>query len=212
MDNKNNSSVSGRLIVLDGPDGCGKSTQVEMLCEYLNKMGIESVSFRDPGDTSIGNQIRSILLSTESEEMATMTEFLLYMSSRAQLWSERIKPALAAGKWVVMDRWISSTYAYQGYAGAFGAERVISIAELVLERLWPDLTFILDVDLQTAAKRMDRELDRMEQKGDEYHAMVRQGFLQLAGTRDDFLVVDARRDIAQVHVQIIQKINRIKVN
>ncbi len=198
--------LQGRLIVLDGPDGCGKSTQVKMLCDWVVGQGVDVVTFRDPGDTRIGEKIREILLSPEHEAMGTMTEFLLYMASRAQLWSEKIAPALAQGSCVVLDRWLSSTCAYQGHAGEFGVDRVLRVAEDTLERVWPDATIILDVDTETAAQRMDRELDRMELKGKLYHQKVRQGFLDLAETQDRFAVVDATQSIKLVHEAVIQAI------
>ncbi|MCF7973040.1 MAG: dTMP kinase [Phycisphaerae bacterium] len=196
--------LQGRLIVLDGPDGCGKSTQVKMLCAWIARQGVEVRTFRDPGDTRIGEQVREILLSPAHEAMGTMTEFLLYMASRAQLWSEKIAPALAQGCCVVLDRWLSSTCAYQGHAGGFGVDRVLRVAQDTLERVWPDVTIILDVDTDTAAQRMDRELDRMELKGQAYHQKVRQGFLNLAQTQDRFVVVDATQPIDGVHKAVIQ--------
>ena len=141
--------------------------------------------------------------------MGTMTEFLLYMASRAQLWSEKIAPALAQGSCVVLDRWLSSTCAYQGHAGEFGVDRVLRVAEDTLERVWPDATIILDVDTDTAVQRMDRELDRMELKGQTYHQNVRQGFLNLAQTQDDFAVVDATRPIDVVHEAVIQGVREL---
>jgi len=200
--------LSGRFIVLDGPDGCGKSTHVKMLRQGLASQGVDTVAFRDPGDTRIGEAIRGILLSTEHPHMGTMTELLLYMASRAQLWTERISPALKAGQCVVLDRWLSSTCAYQGHAGGFGMDRVIHIAEQTLERVWPDLTVILDVDLTTSAARMQRELDRMEQKGRDYHQKVREGFLELAKGRDGFVVVDGSKDVDTVHGEIVAVVQR----
>ena len=182
---------AGKFVVLDGPDGCGKSTQSRLLAGWLSEQGVSTVSFRDPGTTVIGEKVREILLSPAHEAMTTPTEVLLYMAARAQLWSESIAPALERGQCVLLDRWLSSTCAYQGYAGGFGMEKVIAIASDALERVWPDLTIVLDVDLATAAGRLNRELDRMEQKGDRYHAKVREGFLKLAEGRDDFAVVDA---------------------
>ena len=201
--------LQGRLIVLDGPDGCGKSTQVKRLCEWVSQQGSEVVTFRDPGDTRIGEQIREILLSPEHEAMGTMTEFLLYMASRAQLWSEKIAPALDQGCCVVLDRWLSSTCAYQGYAGEFGVDRVLRVAQDTLQRVWPDATIILDVDTETATQRMNRELDRMELKGQTYHQKVRQGFLDLAETQDRFAVVDATQSIDTVHEAVIQGLTRL---
>ena len=201
--------LQGRLVVLDGPDGCGKSTQVKMLCEWVALQGVQVKTYRDPGDTRIGEQIREILLSPEHEAMGTMTEFLLYMASRAQLWSEKIAPALAQGCCVVLDRWLSSTCAYQGHAGEFGVDRVLRVAEDTLERVWPDATILLDVDTETAAQRMDRELDRMELKGQIYHQRVRQGFLDLAQTQNHFVVVDATQSIDVVHEAVIQGVTAL---
>lgn len=196
--------LKGKFIVLDGPDGCGKSTQAKLLAEWINQQGIETAQFRDPGTTTIGEQIRHILLNPEHAAMSTRTELLLYMAARAQLWVECIKPALEAGKCVILDRWVSSTCAYQGYAGEFGADNVIKIAADCLERTWPDLTIILDVDSQTAAPRMKANLDRMEQKGADYHAKVRQGFLSLADKQKNTVVLDASADIDTVHKKVIE--------
>jgi len=193
----------GRFIVLDGPDGCGKSSQARMLMDWLQRQGIPTVGFRDPGTTIIGEKIREILLSPAHEAMTTSAEVLLYMAARVQLWAEKIQPALKEGRCVVLDRWLSSTCAYQGYAGAFGMETVIEIARASLERVWPDLTIILDIDLPTAAQRLKRELDRMEQKGDRYHSRVREGFLKLAEGRPDFAVVDATGSVEATHREIV---------
>jgi dTMP kinase len=179
-----------------------------MLCKWLGAAGVEAVGFRDPGDTVVGEKIREILLDTAHDGMGDNVEVLLYMASRGQLWKERIGPALSAGKCVVMDRWVSSTCAYQGWAGGFGIEKVIAIGGDCLERVWPDLTVVLDVDLETAARRMDRALDRMEQKGEEYHAKVREGFLTLAAAGENVVVVDARESIEKVHEQVISEVRK----
>jgi dTMP kinase len=202
-------NFAGRVIVLDGPDGCGKSSQARMLMEWLQGRGVATAGFRDPGATVIGEKIREILLSTAHEAMTTPAEVLLYMAARVQLWAEKIKPALSEGKCVVLDRWLSSTCAYQGYAGGFGMEKVIGIARDSLERVWPDLTVILDVDLKTAAQRLHRELDRMERKGDGYHSRVREGFLKLAQGRPDFVVVDATAGIEAVHKEVIRAVQKM---
>jgi len=200
---------SGKFIVLDGPDGCGKSTQAKLLAEWLQEQGVPTISFRDPGDTAVGEKIRQVLLSPEHNTMSTRTELLLYMATRTQLWAERIAPALETNQCVVLDRWLSSTCAYQGCAGGFGMDKVIKIATDCLERVWPDLTIILDVDLETASQRLNRQLDRMEQKGDSYHQRVREGFLQLAEQQENFLVVDAAGDIETVHKKILKLISEV---
>ena len=203
-------SLKGKFIVLDGPDGCGKSTQAELLAQWLQEQGIPTSRFRDPGDTAIGEKIRDILLSPEHSAMSTRTELLLYMAARSQLWSERIAPALQENQCVVLDRWLSSTCAYQGYAGGFGMDKVIKIATDCLERVWPDLTIILDVDLKTASQRLKRQLDRMEAKGDGYHQKVREGFLQLVDEREDFVIVNAAGNVESVHEKILQLVSEVR--
>jgi dTMP kinase len=131
------------------------------------------------------------------------------MAARAQLWAEEIAPALQQGRCVLLDRWLSSTCAYQGHAGQFGIEKVIAIATESLDRVWPDLTIVLDVDLATAAGRLNRALDRMEQKGDSYHRKVREGFLKLAESRNDFVVIDAAAGVDAVHEQVVEAVRRL---
>jgi dTMP kinase len=198
------SMFAGNFIVIDGPDGCGKTTQTKLLAAWLKDQGVDIAVFRDPGDTAVGEMIRDILLNPENIWMDTTTEVMLHMSARARLWFEKIAPALKENKCVVLDRWLSSTCAYQGCAGGFGADNVIKIAQDCLERPWPDLTIILDLDLATAAKRLNRRLDRMEQKGDGYHQKVRQGFLELAKNHKDFVILDASADIDTTHQRIIK--------
>jgi len=201
------SRFAGKFIVLDGPDGCGKTTQVELLAKWLQKQGGQTVTFREPGGTVIGEKIRQILLNPEHIAMSTAAEVLLYMAARAQLWQEKIAPALKANKCVILDRWLSSTCAYQGHAGSFGMDKVKKIAQDCLERPWPDLTIILDVNPETASRRLSCDLDRMEAKGDGYHRKVREGFLELAEQRENFFfVVDATCDIETVHKRILDVI------
>ena len=202
-------SYSGKFIVLDGPDGCGKSTQAKLLVKWLGELGVEAETFREPGGTAIGEKIREILLNPEHVAMSTQTEVMLYMAARVQLWNEKIKVALESGSCVVIDRWLSSTCAYQGWAGNFGVDNIIKLATDCLEKPWPDLTIILDVDLETAAKRLDAQLDRMEQKSDGYHQQVREGFLKLAQEIENFAVVDASTDIETVHRNVLKIIKSV---
>ncbi len=204
-----NVELEGKFIVIDGPDGCGKSTQAQLLTDWLNGQGISSVRFRDPGGTAIGEKIRKILLNPELLSMSTQTEVLLYMSARIQLWLEKIAPSLCDKKCVILDRWLSSTYAYQGWAGGFGVDKVIRLAEDCLERVLPDLTIILDVDIKTASRRLNRQLDRMEAKGDIYHNKVRAGFLKFADEHENVFVVDAADEIEKIHEKILQIIGKV---
>jgi dTMP kinase len=199
-------NLKGQFIVLDGPDGCGKSTQVELLAKYLKKHQLKVSSFRDPGSTATGEKIRKILLD-RANHICDRTELLLYMASRSQLWDECIAPALKKKKCVLLDRWLSSTCAYQGFAGGVGIAKVLDIATHSLQRVWPDLTIILDVDLHTAKARMKRGLDRMELKSAAYHKKVRAGFLVLAEIRNDIVVIDASADQQTVHKAIVQTIS-----
>jgi dTMP kinase len=204
----NAKKITGKFIALDGPDGCGKTTQVRLLVDWLAKQGVDAVSFREPGATAIGEKIRQILLNPEHIAMTTAAEVMLYMAARVQLWNEKVSPALKSNKCVVVDRWLSSTCAYQGHAGGFGIDKVIKIANDCLERPWPDLTIILDVDLETAAKRLKKDLDRMEQKGADYHKKVRDGFLKLAKQQKNFSIINASDDIDTIHKRIIEIIDK----
>jgi len=166
-------------------------------------------TFREPGGTAIGEKIRQILLNPEHIAMSTRSELLLYMASRAQLWEEKIAPALKEDKCLVLDRWLSSTCAYQGCAGGFGIDNIIKIATDCLERPWPDLTIILDVDPKVGLSRLNRGFDRIEQKGDGYHQKVREGFLKLAEQQKNFAVIDGTGDIETIHKQIIDIVEKM---
>jgi len=200
--------LSGKFVVLDGPDGCGKTTHTKLLVKWLQEQGIAVDTFRDPGATPIGEKIRELLLDRGHIGMSTGTELLLYMAAKTQLWQEKIAPAIRGGKCVILDRWLSSTCAYQGYAGGLGMDKVVKVANDCLEKPWPDLTIILDVDLKTASKRLNKELDRMEAKGDGYHHKVREGFLQLASKQKNFVVVDAAGDVETVRKKVIEAVQK----
>lgn len=201
--------MQGKFIVLDGPDGCGKSTQTGLLIQWLDEQAVPTETFRDPGDTAIGEKIRRILLNPKHVAMSTEAEVLLYMAARAQLWEEKIAPALMQKKCVILDRWLSSTCAYQGYAGDFGIKQVIKLATDSLKMPWPDLTIILDVDVETSANRLSGRPDRMEAKPRQYHQKVRDGFLELAHRQKNFLIVDAAGDTETVHKQILKLISEV---
>ena len=196
--------LQGKFIVLDGPDGCGKSTQVRLLAEALEQTGIETISLRDPGGTNIGEQIRQILLRNDNQAMSVRCEALLYMASRAQLYEESIKPALAEGKCVICDRWLSSTYAYQAVAGKIGVDWLEQLATASLERSWPDLTIIIDVPSEIGLQRVGPAPDRMEEKSADFHQRVRQAFGDLARTRLGFGVIDGSGTVEQVHRRVME--------
>ena len=195
--------LQGKFLVFDGPDGSGKSTQFRRFSLLLRQSGVPVCEVREPGGTVVGEHIRQVLLDPDHHMIDLRCEMLLYMASRAQLMAERITPALGRGDCVLADRFISSTLAYQGAAGGLDTQDIMQVGRVALSDHWPDLVVIFDVDGPTAATRLNPLLDRMEQKGAEYHARVRKGFLDQA--RDDpehHLVIDARPDAEAVFADL----------
>ena len=192
-------ALRGAFIVLDGPDGSGKSTQFRRLCDALRGAGLEVVETREPGGTAVGERIRDVLLDPIHDDMTVRCEMLLYMASRAQLVERVIKPALSRGATVIADRFVSSTLAYQGTAGGLAQPEIMAVAGTAVGGTWPDLTVIFDVDEITASRRLSPLLDRMEQKGLDFHRRVREGYLaQVRARPDGHLVVDASQDVDAV--------------
>ena len=186
----------------DGLDGVGKTTQLELFCDWLRNAGHEVVKCYDPGSTQLGEAVREILLSG-SHPIATTSEMLLFMAARAQLVSEVIRPALEAGQTVVSDRFLLANVVYQGHGGGLDVETLWRIGEVATGGIEPDLTFVLDLPVQDAAARIARRLDRMERKGRKYTARLRDGFLSEARRRPERIaVIDASRDVATVQADI----------
>jgi dTMP kinase len=146
--------LSGRFVVFDGPDGCGKSTQFRRFADWAAAQGLVVTEVREPGGTAIGERIRDILLDPAHDAMTIRCEMLLYMASRAQLLEERIRPALARGELVLADRFVSSTLAYQGTAGGMTRDEILDVARVAVGEMWPDEIVIFDVDTETAWRRM----------------------------------------------------------
>ena len=195
--------LRGRFLVFDGPDGSGKSTQFHRFSHWAQARGLDVCEVREPGGTYIGEQVRRLLLDpTNREEIDLRAEMLLFMASRAQLIAQRIRPDLAAGCLVLADRFISSTLAYQGAAGGLPVDDILAVGRVALGGeggTWPDLTVVFDVDEHTAASRLSPLLDRMEQKGVDYHRLVRRGYLdQSRADPQRYAVVDATREPDEV--------------
>jgi dTMP kinase len=186
--------LRGRFLAFEGPDGSGKSTQIAKLQAWADEQGLPLLVVREPGGTPIGERVRDILLDPAHEEMNVRCEMLLYMASRAQLVQERIEPALRAGICVLSDRFVGSTLAYQGAAGGLPETDIRAVAQVAIGGRWPDLDVLFDVDTETAMRRLNPLLDRMESKGAAFHRRVREGYLAEA-RRDPrrHLVVDASR-------------------
>jgi dTMP kinase len=188
------------FIVLDGGDGAGKSSQLQMLIERLEASGREVVTCRDPGGTEVGESVREILLHRHHIEICPMSETLLYMASRAQLVESIIRPALEAGKTVISDRFLLANVVYQGHGRGLDIDQLWEIGAVATGGLEPDLTIVFDVPPETAAGRISGEPDRMEQQGDEFHARVREGFIKEAERQSDRIaVIDASPSIKEVH-------------
>ena len=193
----------------DGVDGAGKSTQVALFVEWLREQGREVVACRDPGSTPLGEAVRGLLLDRSDLHIHRRSEMLLYMAARAQLVEEAIRPALAAGKTVVSDRFLLANVVYQAYAGGLDVAEVKRVGETAVAGIVPDLTFVLDIDPEAAASRLNRSLDRMESQGIEYLRRVRSGFMEEARLRPNAIrVVDASRAVDVIQAEIRKLANR----
>jgi dTMP kinase len=188
---------------LDGVDGVGKSTQVGLLSQWLREQGHDVVVCRDPGSTSLGEAVRDLLLRKGSLTIDRRSEMLLYMAARSQLVDEVIRPALAAGKMVLSDRYLLANVVYQGHAGGLDPQVVWDVGRVATGGVMPALTLLLDMDSRLAAGRRRDEPDRMESQGRDYLERVRQGFLRESRRRPrEIVVIDASRDVDVVQAQL----------
>ena len=190
----------------DGIDGVGKSTQMRLFVEWLTARGQAPVTCRDPGSTPLGEQIRSILLAhNDATPIGARSEMLLYMAARAQLVDEVIRPAFDAGKVVVSDRYLLANIVYQAHAGGLDVETVRQVGVAATDGVIPDCTFLLDMDPATALKRMARELDRVESRGDVYRQQLRAGFLIEARKMGGIVhIINAAREVETIQLEIQQ--------
>ena len=181
------------LISIDGGDGCGKSTQMTLLADWLRESGKDVFTCRDPGSTPLGEAVREILLHRHDMAISRESEMLLFMAARAQMVREMIFPALEKGQIVITDRFLLSTIVYQGYAGGLSVEAIEQVGRIATSGLLPDLTFILDISLEDAELRFGhREKDRMERMDKHFHYLVREGFLKHVATDPKrYIVLDA---------------------
>lgn len=181
---------TARFIVLDGVEGCGKSTQAQLLAAALEAEGVPVLLTHEPGGTAIGEAVRKLLLDPDFADMHELTETFLFCAARAQHCLEVIRPALHAGKVVICDRFASSTYVYQGYAGGIGPEAVTALNEVATAGLQPDLLVILDLDPTVGMRRKQGDAaDRIERKSLSFHQAVREGFREYAAQLGDRAVV-----------------------
>jgi dTMP kinase len=191
------------FITFEGIDFCGKSTQVELLQNYLLNNGKNVLLIREPGGTEISEKIRDILLDKKNYKMAMESEILLFSASRAQLVREKIRPFLDEGYYVISDRFHDSTTAYQGYGRGIPIESVKHINSVAIENTVPDITFFIDIPVSVSVDRKNmkqhNELDRIEISQDQFYEKVRTGYLQIARHEKRFRVIDGTLSIAQIH-------------
>jgi dTMP kinase len=201
------------FITFEGPEGCGKTTQMRLLATHLRQQGRDVLTTREPGGTRIGDRVRAILLDPEHTEMQPPTEFLLFSAARAQHVAEVIRPHLAKGGLVLCDRYADSSLAYQGYGHRQDLAVLRTITGFATGDLAPDLTFYLDVPVSLGLRRKaggrGDAWNRMEQKEVAYHERVRAGYLAMAsGEPDRWVVIDASGKVNAVQAAIRERIRR----
>lgn len=203
--------MRGRFITFEGPEGSGKSTQARILIDRLEASGVSVISAREPGGTRTGEIIRNLLQHDLSQEpICPESEVLLFAASRAQLVRNLIEPALREGTWVVCDRFMDSTTAYQGYGRGFDVERMVAINDFAVGSTVPDVTILLDLDVEESLARMNERnrsrhqvQDRFEREHREFHVRIRNGYLELARRWPErFRLISTNRPLDDVSADV----------
>lgn len=199
----------GLFITFEGADGCGKSTQMKLLKEYLQNKGYEIVETREPGGKGLGERIRDILLNYDCE-VSNRCESFLFLADRAQNIDIIVKPAIQQGKIVLCDRHTDSSVAYQGYGRGLNIDEINKLNTLATGGLKPDLTYVFDVDIETSMTRVGGEKDRMESAGKEFFNKVRNGYLELAKQEPDRIkVIDSTKPIENVFADVVKELESV---
>jgi dTMP kinase len=208
--------MRGRFITIEGPDGCGKTTQTELLVKALREEGRGVIVTREPGGTRVGEEIRSLVLSAKFKEMRPLTELLLMSASRSQHVLEKIAPALKEGKIIVCSRFTDATIAYQGYGRGFDIPLIEKVNVIATTGVWPDLTIILDIDVREGLRRAIKtdkaearsgEGDRLESEEIGFHERVRAGYLEVAKKYPARVkVIDASGTIEEVRAAVMKEV------
>lgn len=194
----------GLFITFEGADGCGKTTQLNLLKDYLTAKGYAVILTREPGGKGLGEKIREILLNYDGK-VADRCESFLFLADRAQNIETIVKPAIESGKIVLCDRHTDSSVAYQGYGRGLDIEQIKMLNNLATGGKQPDLTLVFDVDIETSMQRVGNEKDRMESSGKEFFNRVRNGYLEMAKQEPERLkIVDSTKSIDEVHKRVIE--------
>ena len=203
--------MKGLFIVMEGPDGSGKTTQINLLKEYLEEAGYECLITREPGGTVIGEEVRQLILNPEHKEMSPVTEMLLYAASRAQLVHEVIGPALEEGKIVISDRFVDSSIVYQGIARKLGISTVSAVNAPGIGIYRPDGIYFMDLAEAEGLRRKkgQKNLDRMEQEGIDFHHMVSEGYRKVLSGRPEVMKIDGGRSIDTIQKKIRNHVDEL---
>ncbi len=195
----------GYFITFEGVDGCGKTTQLELLADYLrDERDLAVIETREPGAKGLGEKIREILLNYDGE-VSSQCEAFLFLADRAQNIDVIVNPAIRANKIVLCDRHTDSTVAYQGYGRGLDIEEINMLNNIATRQRKPDLTIVFDIDIETAMNRVGKDCDRMESSGKEFFNAVRNGYLTLAKMEPNRIkVVNAARSIEEIHKDVIK--------
>ncbi len=195
----------GKFITIDGVEGSGKSTQIDLICSYLQRKGIDVVRSREPGGTDLGEKIRSLLLDVDNKEMHSDTELLLMFSSRNELIQNKIIPALNKGSWVVSDRFTDASFAYQGGGRMLDLNRISKLESWVLGEFQPNLTLFLDVSVDVGMQRVEARAakDRIELEERAFFERVRSVFIDRSKSYPERIkLIDASGSISEIHNNI----------
>ena len=199
----------GLFITFEGADGCGKTTQIELLDKYLKEKGKETLLTREPGAKGLGIKLREILLNYDGE-VSPQCESFLFLADRAQHIDCIIKPAIKEGKIILCDRHTDSTVAYQGYGRGLDLDQINMLNNIATGGLKPDLTIVFDVDIETSMKRVGKEKDRMESAGAEFFNKVRQGYLEIAKQEPNRVkVINSSDTIENIHKQVVELVEKL---
>ena len=197
----------GLFITFEGADGCGKTTQLNLLKQYLINKNFDVLVTREPGAKGLGEKLRDILLNYDGE-VSNRCESFLFLADRAQHIDTIVKPAIEKGQIVLCDRHTDSTVAYQGYGRGIDIEQINRLNEIATDGLKPDLTFVFDIDIETSMSRVGTEKDRMESAGNDFFNRVRNGYLEIAKNEPKRVkVIDATRSIDEVFDSVLKEFN-----
>ena len=200
------------FITFEGPDGSGKTSQLEMLMPVLKEKYPDVIRTREPGGTDIGDQIRSVIMNMKNKSMDPRTEILLFCASRAQLVEELVRPGLQAGKLILCDRYADSTMAYQGYGHGLDKEMLTSLLKFATGGLKPDLTLLFDISAEAGLRRRLKnhdEWNRMDDYALQFHERVRRGYLEMAAAEPErWVVIDADRPREEIHEEVVSVVRK----